>query len=180
MLSLKLLDSLRYICYLCDSLLNHLNTIVLLQLDSEGISDSWAHWRKDTLLADLAVKDLHDSHGAWNADQLGHGAVALWIAVLAEGRCPGLLLSVGELNIKLVLEHDKVTLTLLVLHLLLQVGADGVNWGTTGFDLVVGEDTEPLQAGDDAVLFLVVGKLCLGADGPDKVAVLLLVITHVV
>lgn len=68
-----------------------------------------------------------------------------------------------------MLQHDKVTLALGVLHFLLERGAQAVESSATWLDLVVAEETEPAQTGQDTLLVLGVAELGLGADGPRKV-----------
>lgn len=69
------------------------------------------------------------------------------------------------LDAELVLEHDQVTLVGAVLHLLLEAGAEGVEGVAAGGDLLVGEDANPAQTGEDAVTLVVVGEGSLGGDG---------------
>ena len=63
------------------------------------------------------------------------------------------------LNLKLVLQHDHVPLSLLVLHLGLERRAEGVQEVATGGDGGVGEETDPSESRDDALL--------LGGGGED-------------
>ena len=65
-----------------------------------------------------------------------------------------------------MLKHNKVTLTGTVLHLLLEGGAEGVEGVSAGDDLLVGEETDPAQTGEETIALVVVGELSLGGDGP--------------
>jgi len=108
---------------------------------------------------------LLNSHTTGNTHSLSHGAVALWIAILAERRRPRLPAAILVLDLKLVLQHDEVTLARLELHLLLQRGAERVERVAAGDDLLVREDPDPLQAGQDASLLLGGVEDRLGLDG---------------
>lgn len=59
--------------------------------------------------------------------------------------------------------------TNLVLHLLLQGSAEGVKRVATRDNVVVGEQSEPLQSVEDAILLVGILELGLGANGRDKV-----------
>lgn len=146
---------------LSNGLLLHLDAVLLLEFETQRLDNLGAHGSKDTTLADLTVQDLLDSNGARNADELGHGGVALGVTVLGQGGSADFLGTVLVGDAKLVLEHDKIALALLVLHLLLERGTEGVEGVAAGLDLLVGEETDPLETGDDAILLLIVGKLGL-------------------
>jgi len=62
--------------------------------------------------------------------------------------CKGYLVAVLELNVKLVLEDDQVTLALLVLHLGLQGLGNGVQEGASLDGILFGEETEPEREGN--------------------------------
>lgn len=66
-----------------------------------------------------------------------------------------------------MLQHHHVALSFLVLHLLLEGGAQGVERVTAGGDFLVGEEPDPTEAVEDAVLLFGGGELRAGADGPD-------------
>jgi hypothetical protein len=68
-----------------------------------------------------------------------------------------------------VLQHDKVSFAGLVLLLLLERGAQDVQWSSARLDLVVAEETVPSEPCENAVLGVVVGELGLGGDGPFEV-----------
>lgn len=68
-----------------------------------------------------------------------------------------------------MLEHDKVTLTLGVLHLLLECGTQAVESGATWLDLVVAEKAEPAETSQNTLLVLGVAELGLGADSPRQI-----------
>ena len=148
-----------------DGLLNHGNTILLVELLHQGLGDVGAHGSENALAGDLAAQDLLDSDGAGNTDGLGHGRVALGVAVLDEGRGAGLAGAVGVLDLELVLEHDQVALALLKLHLLLQSGAEGVERVATRGDGLVGEETDPAETAENALLVLGGLEGGLGEDG---------------
>ena len=73
------------------------------------------------------------------------------------------------LDVELVLEHDHVTLALLVLHLLLEGGAQGVEGVAAGSGLLIGEQADPAETGEEAVALVVVGERGLGLHGGDEV-----------
>lgn len=73
------------------------------------------------------------------------------------------------LDVELVLEHDHVTLTGPVLHLLLEGSAEGIQRVAAGSGLLIGEEADPAQAGEEAVPLLVVGERGLGLHGSDEV-----------
>lgn len=151
------------------SALNHLNAILLLQSLEQRGTDVHSHRSKNTLLLNGPLKDLLHGNTAGHTDQLSHGRVAGGVAVLAQGRGAGLLGAVLVLDVELVLEHDHVALAGLVLHLLLESGAQGVEGIATGSDLLVGEETDPAQTGEETVPLLVVGEGGLGLHCGDEV-----------
>ena len=144
-----------------EGLLLHLNAVLLLELESERVGDFGRHRSDDTPLADLSVQHLLDGDCAGHTNGLGHGAVAGGLAVLDKGRRASLLGAVLVRDAKLVLQDDKVALALFVLHLLLERGAKGIEGVAAGLDLLVREETDPLEARNDALLLLVVGELGL-------------------
>lgn len=73
------------------------------------------------------------------------------------------------LDLELVLQHDKITLTLLILHLLLEGSAESIERVTTGGDLLITEEADPAKTGDDAVAVIVVSEGRLGGNGPLEV-----------
>ena len=62
------------------------------------------------------------------------------------------LLALLGLNLKLVLQHDHIPLSLLVLHLSLEGGAEGVEQVAARGDLLLREESNPLEASDEALL----------------------------
>lgn len=77
--------------------------------------------------------------------------------------------SIGVLNLKLVLEHDHVPLALLVLHLGLESGAEGVEEVASRDDLLgLGEEADPPESGQDALLLRLGRERGLGLDGRDE------------
>jgi hypothetical protein len=72
-----------------------------------------------------------------------------------------------------VLQHDHDPLAGLVLHLLLEGGAQRVQWVAARLDGLVGEEADPAQSGQDAVRLIVVGEGRLGRDSPEQVSFLL-------
>ena len=158
---------------LSKSLLLEPDAVLLVKLDADGVSKLRSDGCENTSLLDLAVEDHEDGDGARNTNKLGHGAVAtaaLLLAVLDESAGAGLLAAVLVLDEELVLQHDHVALALEVLHLALHAGAQAVERGAAGVDLLGGaEQVEPAQTGEDALLLLVVGELGLARDGPVKV-----------
>lgn len=151
------------------SALNHLNTILLLQCLEQRGTNVHSHRSKNTLLLNGTLKDLLHSNTTGHTNQLSHGRVAGRVTVLAQGRGAGLLRAVLVFDLELVLQHDHVTLTRLVLHLLLESSAQGVQGVTAGDRLLVGEETDPAQTGEKAVPLLVVGEGGLGLHGGDEV-----------
>lgn len=151
--------------HLGDGLLNHGNTILLVELLHQGLGDIGGHGSENALSGDLAAQDLLNSDGARNTDGLGHGRVALGVAVLDEGGGAGLAGAVGVLDLELMLEHDQVALALLELHLLLESGAEGVERVAAGGDGLVGEETDPAETAEDALLVLGGLEGGLGEDG---------------
>jgi len=97
-------------------------------------------------------RNLLDSDTTWNTDQLGHRRVSLWITILNQGRCSGLLATILVLNLKLLLKHDEVTLALLELHLLLKGRAESVKGVASWDDFLTREDTDPSQSTLDYLL----------------------------
>lgn len=63
-----------------------------------------------------------------------------------------------------MLEHDEVALTGGVLHFSLEGSAQRIERVTAGSDLLVGEEADPAQAGEDAISVVVVGEGGLGRD----------------
>lgn len=64
-----------------------------------------------------------------------------------------------------MLQHDQVTLSLLVLHLRFESGAERVEEVTAGSgELGSGEETDPTETGDDALLL---GRGGEGDEGSD-------------
>lgn len=148
-----------------DGLLDHGNTVLLVELLHQGLGDVGAHRSQNALARDLAAQDLLDSDGARNTDGLGHGRVALGVTVLDEGRGAGLAGAIGVLNLELVLEHDQVALALLELHLLLKSGAEGVERVAAGGDGLIREETDPAEPAEDTLLVLGGLEGGLGEDG---------------
>jgi hypothetical protein len=68
-----------------------------------------------------------------------------------------------------VLEKHKIPLALLVPHLLLESGAEGIEGVAAGHDLLIREDTNPLQSTEKALFLLGVLEGGLGGDGPGEV-----------
>ncbi len=122
------------------------------------------------LLADSTIKNQLHGNTAGNTDEPSHGGVTTGNTVLAESAGADLLGAVLVLDAELVLEHNQVTLVRAVLHLLLEAGAEGVEGVTAGGDLLVGEDANPAQTGEDTVTLVVVGEGSLGGDGRLEVA----------
>ena len=69
------------------------------------------------------------------------------------------------LNLELVLEHDEIALALLVLHLLLERGAERVERVALGDDVLVREEADPAEAGHDALPVLDRLERGLGQNG---------------
>lgn len=168
LLCLAFVCSPQYLTHLQGALL-HLNTILLLKSLQERSTDLHGHRGQNTLLGDGTVKDLLDSNTTGNTDQLSHGGVAGRVTVLAQGRGAGLLGAVLVLDLESVLEHDHVALAGLVLHLLLEGGAEGVEGVAAGGDGLVGEEADPAQTGEEAVALLVAGEGGLALDGRGEV-----------
>ena len=156
--------------YLCDNLLLAEDAVLLLEFLDQRLVDLAVHGSENTLLGQSSVQDLLDSDRAWDADELGHGRVAAGVGatVLDKSRSSRLFGSVLQLDLELVLQDDDITLSLTVLHLLLERGAEGIQGVSTGDGLLVREETEPSEATQDVVALLVILEVCLGGDGVDE------------
>lgn len=121
------------------------------------------------LLVNSTIQHQLNSNTTRHTNSLSHSRVPTGDTILAESASTSLLLAILVLNLELVLQHDQITLTLLILHLLLESSAQSIERVTTGSDLLVTEEADPAETGDDAVAVIVVSEGSLGGDGPLEV-----------
>ena len=69
------------------------------------------------------------------------------------------------LDAKLVLQHDEIPLIGPILHLLLELGTQSVESIPARGDLVVREDTDPTETGENAAAFFAARERRLGCNG---------------
>lgn len=121
------------------------------------------------LLVNSTIQDQLNSDTTRHTNSLSHSRVPTGHTILAKSGSTSLLLAILVLDLELVLQHDKITLTLLILHLLLESSAESIERVTTGSDLLVTEEADPAKTGDDAVAVIVVSEGRLGGNGPLEV-----------
>lgn len=150
------------------SLLHHFDTEFLALL-TERCTNVLGVGRQQTF-GQLSLQNHHDGNTAGDADRLGHGTVACGVSILAQGAGTSLLSTVLVLDAKTMLQEDEVAFVGFILHLGLQRGTKGIQWGPSRSDGVIPKESHPPQTSHDALLLVCVLEFGLARNGPHQVS----------